>query len=57
MPDISDLYKEHLDKFGVEPYVTGINFSQPEITWEGIERAIEENKPYVEEDQKNDEVF
>jgi hypothetical protein len=57
MPDISDLYKEHLDKFGVEPYVTGINFSQPEITWEGIERAIEKNKPYVEEDQKNDEVF
>ena len=57
MGDLDDLYKKHFEKFGVEPYITGINFSQPEITWEGIEKAIEENRPYVEEDQKEDEVF
>jgi hypothetical protein len=57
MGDLDDLYKEHFDKFGVEPYITGINFSQPEVTWEGIEKALQGNKPYVEEDPKENQVF
>lgn len=55
--DLDDLIQAHIDKFGVEPVITGINFSEPETTWEGIEKAIEQNIPYVEEEQGPDRVF
>lgn len=48
MLTIDDLIQEHIDIFGVEPVITGINFHDPELIWEGIERAIDEGVPYVE---------
>jgi hypothetical protein len=46
--DLDDLFQAHVDKFGVEPVITGINFWDPTISWDGIEQAIEDGKPYVE---------
>lgn len=40
----------HIDKFDMEPVITGINYWHPEVTTEGILKAIKEGAPYVEED-------
>mgnify|MGYP001026028035 CR=1 FL=1 len=48
--DYPGLVKLHLNKFGVEPYITGINWNQPDLIEEGIIKAIESGQPYVEEE-------
>ena len=48
--DIDDLIQAHVDAFGVEPVITGINFWDPTITWDGVEQAIEDGVPYVEQE-------
>ena len=40
----------HLEKFGVEPFITGINWNQPDLIEQSITKAIESGRPYVEED-------
>ena len=42
------LIKKHKEKFGVEPYMIGMFWSQPEIEYQNIKKAIEDNKPYNE---------
>ena len=48
--DYPGLVKLHLNKFGVGPYITGINWNQPDLIEEGIIKAIESGQPYVEEE-------
>ena len=45
-----ELVKLHVDAFGVEPRITGINWDQPDLIESGIIKAIESGQPYVEED-------
>jgi hypothetical protein len=54
---IERLIQDHIDKFGVAPVITGVNFSEPEKIWEGIEQAIEDGIPYEEEAPSADEVY
>jgi hypothetical protein len=44
------LVRLHLEKFGVEPFITGINWNQPDFIEQGIIKAIESSQTYVEED-------
>lgn len=48
--DWKDVVQLHVDKFGVEPVITGINFhdSGNIIIW--VMEAIEKGEPYVEDD-------
>lgn len=52
---INDLIQDHIDKFGVAPVITGINFADQETIWEGIEQAIENGVPYVEKELQDEE--
>ncbi len=45
-----ELVRLHLEKFGVEPFITGINWNQPDLIEKGIIKAIESGQPYVEEE-------
>jgi len=45
-----DIVKLHVDKFGVEPVITGINFPSVDDIDELILDAIDNNVPYVEKD-------
>ena len=40
----------HIDKFGVEPVITGINFWESDKTLERILESIEKGDPYVEDE-------
>lgn len=42
------LREEHIEKFGIEPNIIGMFWSDPESIIDGIEEAIENNKPYDE---------
>ena len=46
---------EHIKKFGVEPVIIGINWSNLDAIIDGIEKALETNKPYDEHDQLSKE--
>ena len=48
--DFQVLVRMHLEKFGVEPFITGINWNQPDLIEKGIIKAIESGQPYVEEE-------
>ena len=45
-----DVVQLHIDKFGVEPVITGINFHESDniIVW--VIEAIEKGEPYVEDE-------
>ncbi len=45
-----ELARLHLEKFGVEPFITGINWNRPNLIEKGIIKAIESGQPYVEEE-------
>jgi hypothetical protein len=45
---MEDLIKEHLDKFGVEPKVIGMFWSEPDLLIDGIANAIDKGEPYDE---------
>lgn len=42
------LEREHIEKFGIKPNVIGMFWNNPEAIIDGIEEAIENNKPYDE---------
>lgn len=44
------LWQQHIDRFGVEPVVTGVNAFSPDEIDTGIMRAIATGVPYVEPD-------
>ena len=48
--DWKDVVQLHIDKFGVEPVITGINFHDSDkiIIW--VMEAIEKGTPYVEDE-------
>ena len=48
MNDKLKLDQEHIKKFGVEPYVIGMYWSNPEEITRLIKKAIKTNKPYNE---------
>jgi len=48
--DYGDIVQLHIDKFGVEPVITGINFSTSDEIQAGIIEAIESGVPYVEQE-------
>ena len=48
--DFQGLVRLHLEKFGVEPFITGINWNRPNLIEKGIIKAIESGQPYVEEE-------
>ena len=45
---MDDLIKNHIDKFGIEPYIIGMFWNNQEQLLENIFLAIENNKPYNE---------
>ena len=45
---LSDLYKKHIEVFGVEPYVIGMFWSDQEAIINGISEALENGVPYNE---------
>lgn len=44
------LCAEHVKRFGVEPYISGCNWQDPQRSREGLRKALEEGKPYIEPD-------
>lgn len=52
LTEMQKAYKEHVEKFGVEPVITGINFEQSDMIVEWIYDAIDRGEPYVEEEPK-----
>jgi hypothetical protein len=45
---MENLVKEHIKKFGVEPRVIGMFWSEQELLFNGIADAIDDGKPYDE---------
>lgn len=45
-----DIVKEHINKFGVEPVITGIDFANSGDAIDAIVEAIINGIPYVEEE-------
>ena len=45
-----DIIKMHVDKFGVEPVITGINFVTSDEVLDYILQSILDGVPYVEKD-------
>jgi len=45
---MEDLIKEHIEKFGVEPNVIGMFWSEQDLLIDGIAEAIDSGKPYDE---------
>ena len=48
--DWKDVVQLHVDKFGVEPVITGINFHDSDKIIICVMEAIEKGVPYIEED-------
>lgn len=48
--EFEDIVQLHVEKFGVEPVVTGENFANSEKIIDLIIDAINSDKPYVEND-------
>ncbi len=51
VPSIDPLTKAHIQKFGVEPIVIGVNWNNPGFIVRGILKALETGIPYDENDQ------
>jgi len=49
-----DIVKMHVQKFGVKPKITGINFHESLDVYDKILEAIENGKPYTEPDVPDD---
>ena len=47
--EFQDIVKLHIDIFGVEPVITGINYNKSEDTDLKILEAIETGIPYIEQ--------
>jgi hypothetical protein len=47
---IEDIIQMHIDKFGFEPVITGINFNDSLDTFERVLESIEDGIPYVEKE-------
>lgn len=45
-----DVFKMHVEEFGVEPVVTGANFWESDNIIEFLLEAIDSGVPYVEDD-------
>lgn len=45
-----DIIEMHINKFGVEPVITGINFNDSLDIYENILQSIEDGIPYVEQE-------
>jgi hypothetical protein len=48
--EFQDIVKLHIDVFGVEPVITGINYNKSENTDLKILEAIEIGIPYIEQE-------
>lgn len=48
-----DIIKMHVDKFGVEPVVTGINFVNSDEVLDYILQSVLDGVPYVEKEVPN----
>ena len=48
--EFEDIVQLHVEKFGVEPVVTGENFANSDKIIDLIIEAINSDKPYVEND-------
>ena len=46
-----ELRAAHVAKFGAEPIIIGINWSNTEKVYKGIEKAIKSGEPYDETKQ------
>jgi len=49
----SEIVRMHVELFGVEPIITGVNFRDSDELIDKILQAIEDNIPYVEKDVEN----
>jgi len=49
-----DVVRMHVEKFGVEPHITGINAMSGDSVIERVMDAIEHGKPYIEEEVPKD---
>jgi len=52
---MKELIEEHIKKFGVAPNIIGMFFNDVDAIVDGIEDAIENNKPYDEYKMLTDE--
>lgn len=52
---MDSLIKEHKDKFGVEPNIIGLYWSEPDRITINIIKAINTDKPYNEYSELTDE--
>jgi hypothetical protein len=52
--EVENIIKMHVDKFGFEPKITGINFHISDQILDLILQAIEDNIPYVEQEVPKD---
>ena len=43
-----EIVKMHVQRFGVKPRITGINFHESLDVYEKILESIEDGKPYIE---------
>jgi hypothetical protein len=50
----ADLIQMHIEEFGVEPVITGINYHQSDEIADRIIAAINIGQPYVEQDVPED---
>jgi hypothetical protein len=48
--EYQDIIQLHIEKFGVEPVITGINFTRSEEIEDLILEAISAGVPYVEQE-------
>ena len=48
--EFEDIVQLHVEKFGVEPVITGENFANSDKIIDLIIEAINSDKPYVEND-------
>jgi hypothetical protein len=55
--DYAEAVRIHLEKFGVEPVVTGSMFFDPDSAVIRIMDAVSSGKPYVEDTVKSGELI
>lgn len=45
-----DIFQMHIEKFGFEPVITGINFNISDDVYDDILQSIEDGIPYIEKE-------
>lgn len=55
--DYAGVVKLHVEKFGVEPVITGVNYWRSEEIIKNILEAFENNQPYVEDEVEEGTVI